>query len=118
MSDRRRRESFGRYVCQIVLCGKKFDAGGDPAENKKRIKPEERPVEKPVSSQDFPFIVHEEKGTRLWCACGRSAGQPYCDGSHKGTGLEPVSVEVEGKVLWCGCRRSAKGHLCDGSHNR
>ncbi len=37
--------------------------------------------------------------TYLWCSCGRSASQPFCDGSHKGTGFEPV--------MWLAKRRGS-----------
>ena len=33
--------------------------------------------------------------TYWWCACGRSARQPFCDGSHQGTGLAPVKHKAE-----------------------
>ena len=37
-------------------------------------------------------IVMELKGDRtyLWCRCGRSASQPLCDGSHRGSGIQPM----------------------------
>jgi CDGSH-type Zn-finger protein len=75
-------------------------------------------MEKPVIAQKKPYIIEEEPGTKFWCACGRSKSQPYCDGSHKGTGITPVKVEIteKKKVAWCGCKHSAKGAFCDGSH--
>jgi CDGSH-type Zn-finger protein len=61
-----------------------------------------------------------EPGTFWWCACGHSKTQPFCDGSHKGTGFAPVKVDIaEGKtVAWCGCKHSGNGAFCDGSHAR
>jgi CDGSH-type Zn-finger protein len=75
-------------------------------------------MEKPVIAQKKPYIIEEEPGTKFWCACGRSKSQPYCDGSHKGTGITLVKVEIteKKKVAWCGCKHSAKGAFCDGSH--
>jgi CDGSH-type Zn-finger protein/mannose-6-phosphate isomerase-like protein (cupin superfamily) len=58
--------------------------------------------------------------TYLWCSCGRSARQPFCDGSHKGTGFEPVRYTApvgQEEVLFCGCKRSKDQPFCDGSHN-
>ena len=77
--------------------------------------------DKPVIAQKAPFPVEVEAGKAyFWCACGRSANQPFCDGSHKGTGLAPVKhvAEKDGRVFFCGCKASGNGALCDGSHNR
>ena len=41
----------------------------------------------PVIPQKAPYEVELEAGTYYWCSCGRSATQPFCDGSHKGTDL-------------------------------
>jgi len=54
----------------------------------------------------------------FWCSCGRSAKQPFCDGSHKDTGFEPVkfSPEKDGQAYLCTCKQTAKSPYCDGSH--
>jgi CDGSH iron-sulfur domain-containing protein 3 len=54
----------------------------------------------------------------LWCSCGLSENQPFCDGKHKGTGFKPsVFVAEEDKIVgFCGCKQSKKGALCDGEH--
>ncbi|MGB5599434.1 MAG: CDGSH iron-sulfur domain-containing protein, partial [Thiothrix litoralis] len=37
----------------------------------------------PVIAQKKPCVVELEAGTSYWwCTCGRSANQPFCDGSH------------------------------------
>ena len=75
-------------------------------------------ADQPVITQRFPYVKNEEAGAKWWCACGRSKNQPYCDGSHKGTGITPVKLELDEprRVAWCGCKHSANQPLCDGSH--
>jgi CDGSH-type Zn-finger protein/mannose-6-phosphate isomerase-like protein (cupin superfamily) len=58
--------------------------------------------------------------SRLWCSCGRSANQPYCDGSHKNTGFAPIRVVAKRageEALLCLCKRTKSPPYCDGSHN-
>lgn len=73
----------------------------------------------PQIAQKSPFAVEVTAGkTYMWCACGRSASQPFCDGSHKGTGLAPqrYTPDADGKVFFCGCKHSARAPICDGTH--
>ncbi|MEL6240228.1 MAG: CDGSH iron-sulfur domain-containing protein [Pseudomonadota bacterium] len=75
---------------------------------------------KPVVAQKAPFPVEVEEGkTYFWCACGRSASQPFCDGSHKDTGIAPTkyTAEASKKLFFCGCKATDKAPLCDGAHN-
>lgn len=75
----------------------------------------------PVIAQREPYGVEVEAGKDYWwCACGRSANQPFCDGSHKGTGLAPAQYEAKAdrKVWFCGCKRTGNQPLCDGTHTR
>lgn len=74
----------------------------------------------PVMAQKAPYEAELQPGTYYWCACGRSAKQPFCDGSHKGTGLSPIAYEVlEPKKVWfCGCKQTGHAPLCDGTHKR
>lgn len=74
-----------------------------------------------VVAQKEPYAVEVSAGkTYFWCACGRSAKQPFCDGSHKETGFSPVEyVANESRsVFFCGCKRSGRKPLCDGTHSR
>lgn len=72
----------------------------------------------PVVAQKSPYVLTLQPGSYWWCACGRSKTQPFCDGSHKGTGLEPVKLELSAtrQVYLCGCKHSRTKPLCDGSH--
>lgn len=57
-------------------------------------------------------------GTYWWCTCGRSATQPFCDGSHEGTEFTPLQFEVEQEreVFLCQCKHTRTAPHCDGSH--
>lgn len=69
-------------------------------------------------AQKEPYEVELDPGTYWWCACGRSKDQPFCDGSHQGTGFTPVELKVEKKeTYWlCGCKATKDQPHCDGSH--
>lgn len=75
-------------------------------------------MDKPTIAQKFPIVKDTAPGTYYWCACGRSKTQPFCDGSHKGTGFapKPVTITVAKKVAWCACKHSANAPFCDGTH--
>lgn len=73
----------------------------------------------PVVARPKPYLVRLESGrTYFWCACGRSATQPFCDGSHQGTGLAPrrMVATCSEEVLLCGCKRTSGAPFCDGTH--
>ena len=75
---------------------------------------------KPVTPVYHPFPLEVEKDkTYHWCACGLSANQPFCDGSHKDTDIRPVAWTAPKNkiVFFCGCKQSAKAPLCDGTHS-
>jgi CDGSH-type Zn-finger protein len=74
----------------------------------------------PEIPQKSPYVRDEQPGKKAWCACGRSKNQPFCDGSHKGTGFSPIVVELTEakKVAWCGCKHSSTKPYCDGSHKK
>jgi CDGSH-type Zn-finger protein len=68
-----------------------------------------------------PMGVEVEAGKDYWwCSCGMSKNQPFCDGSHKGTGMAPMKwTAAEAGTAWfCTCKQTGKSPLCDGSHKR
>ena len=78
-------------------------------------------MNKPVRAADTPFAVEVEQGKAYyWCACGKSATQPFCDGSHKDTLFNPVKFEATEtkKVYFCGCKATTSAPMCDGSHKK
>ncbi len=78
-------------------------------------------ADRPVVSALSPAGVEVEAGeTYYWCRCGRSKDQPFCDGSHKGTGLSPVKfvAEESEKVHFCRCKATGDQPLCDGTHSK
>lgn len=74
----------------------------------------------PVVAQKSPYVQECAAGTYWWCACGRSAKQPFCDGSHRGTGLVPLETAIAdaGIKAWCGCKHTQTPPFCDGSHRK
>jgi CDGSH-type Zn-finger protein len=74
-----------------------------------------------IIAQRSPYGIDVEEGkTYWWCTCGRSAKQPFCDGSHKVTSMAPLkyTADKSGKVWFCGCKQTASQPLCDGAHNK
>ena len=72
-------------------------------------------------AQKSPFPVEVTAGKSYWwCACGKSAKQPFCDGAHKDTGITPLKYDAteSKKVYFCGCKATAKQPMCDGSHSK
>lgn len=75
----------------------------------------------PTIAQKAPYPVTVEAGKDYhWCACGKSTKQPFCDGSHKDTGMAPVKFTAteSGTTYFCGCKHSKNGVHCDGTHGK
>jgi len=75
-------------------------------------------MSEPKIAAKVPAVLELEPGAYHWCSCGRSQKQPFCDGSHKGTGFAPLKfvVEEKKKVALCQCKRTNRPPFCDGTH--
>ncbi|MGB2503036.1 MAG: sterol desaturase family protein [Flavobacteriaceae bacterium] len=74
---------------------------------------------KPNTSSLSSITVPLTKGENyLWCACGKSKTQPFCDGSHHGTKFKPqkFTVKRSGDVKLCNCKKSKRTPFCDDTH--
>jgi CDGSH iron-sulfur domain-containing protein 3 len=75
----------------------------------------------PVVAAKAPIAVDVEAGKSYWwCTCGKSAKQPFCDGSHKGSEFVPHRHDAtKSEKLWfCACKQTANAPLCDGAHKK
>jgi CDGSH iron-sulfur domain-containing protein 3 len=73
----------------------------------------------PVVAAKAPIKVGLEAGKDYWwCSCGQSKNQPFCDGTHKGSGFTPMKYTAEktGDFWLCACKHSSNKPLCDGTH--
>ena len=74
---------------------------------------------RPIIAAKSPSMVELEAGKDyFWCRCGRSANQPFCDGSHAGTGITPTkfTAQKSGRAALCQCKGTANAPFCDGTH--
>ena len=65
-----------------------------------------------------PLKTTLKKGTYLYCQCGFSADQPWCNGSHHGSKFKPMvmEIETERKASICTCKLTKTPPYCDNSH--
>ncbi|WP_133510603.1 glutamate synthase-related protein [Candidatus Thiosymbion oneisti] len=76
-------------------------------------------MEKPIAADNKSIETRLEAGeTYYWCACGKSAKQPFCDGSHKGSSFtpKPFKAEESEAAYLCMCKLTKHPPYCDGSH--
>lgn len=74
----------------------------------------------PIIADRKPCILDLEPGEYHYCTCGRSKGQPFCDGSHAGTGFSPLAFTVQEKkrMALCACKHTGHAPQCDGTHSK
>ncbi|MEM1123926.1 MAG: CDGSH iron-sulfur domain-containing protein [Bacteroidota bacterium] len=77
-------------------------------------------MELPKIAETSPIRIELEAGkTYAYCTCGLSNNQPFCNGSHKGTGFAPTifTAEETKKRSICRCKKTGDElGFCDGSH--
>ena len=74
---------------------------------------------KPNTPRLGPYEIEVQEGRPyLWCTCGHSQTQPFCNGMHRVGSFLPLvhHAEKTGKVKFCGCKRTKTPPLCDGTH--
>ena len=74
----------------------------------------------PIVPSLCPYRVNLTPGKNyLYCTCGRSEDQPFCDDSHHDDDPQPIKFSVNNsQSFWslCGCKYSNSMPWCDGSH--
>jgi len=74
-----------------------------------------------VVADNKPVKVSLEKDKQyLYCTCGRSQNQPFCDGAHAGTDFIPEKfiAQADGNAYLCACKATSNATYCDGSHKQ
>ncbi len=76
-------------------------------------------MSKPKIAGTEAITVNLEEGKEYaWCACGESSSQPFCDGSHSGTGYSPLmfTATESGPQYLCACKYTKAPPYCDDAH--
>lgn len=71
-------------------------------------------------TKNAPHVVEIAEGdTQYICQCGKTSNPPFCDGSHQGSGKEPLAYTAnkDESLYVCGCGKTSNTPFCDGSHN-
>lgn len=75
----------------------------------------------PRVANNKPKPVELKAGQEYYfCTCGKSANQPFCDGSHAGSDFTPKSFTAaeDGEAFLCQCKQTANAPFCDGTHTQ
>ena len=75
----------------------------------------------PIIADNNPQVVKLTAGEDyLWCRCGRSQNQPFCDASHVGTEFSPMPfrTDTDDEARVCACKRTDTPPYCDDACDR
>jgi CDGSH-type Zn-finger protein len=63
-------------------------------------------------------VMLERQKQYVWCSCGRSKAQPFCDGEHRETTIKPLVFQSKFRqqANLCTCKLTANPPYCDGAH--
>jgi len=78
-------------------------------------------MKQPIIADIKPIKTSLTQGSEyFFCTCGRSQDQPFCDGSHTGTGFKPTPfvAEESGDAFLCRCKHTGNAPYCDGTHKQ
>lgn len=78
-------------------------------------------MKNPIIADNKPAKVCLSKGQEYhFCTCGKSKSQPFCDGSHVGTGFTPrvIVSDKDGDAYLCACKHTRNTPFCDGTHQQ
>uniref|UniRef100_A0A8C7NYK2 Iron-binding zinc finger CDGSH type domain-containing protein n=1 Tax=Oncorhynchus mykiss TaxID=8022 RepID=A0A8C7NYK2_ONCMY len=78
-------------------------------------------INKPVVTAKMPFRGKVTGGKcYVWCACGHSKKQPFCDGAHRtqAPSISPphFTPEKDSTLMLCACKQTKNVPYCDGTH--
>lgn len=75
---------------------------------------------KPHIADTKPEVIELAPGKYHWCQCGLSKKKSFCDGSHSGSGFDPLEFRITEKkrVAICNCKQTATKPFCDGTHSK
>ncbi|WP_299456382.1 sterol desaturase family protein [uncultured Microscilla sp.] len=67
-----------------------------------------------------PLNITLDPGQYLYCTCGLSSQQPFCNSSHNGTKHKPMffTTKKTQKVSLCQCKLTQTPPYCDGAHKK
>ncbi len=80
-----------------------------------------RSFKKELTKKLEPAVCEFKEAEKyLWCRCGRSKNQPFCDASHHGTKFKPLLcvAKRDGKAKLCQCKLTKSPPFCDNSHSK